>query len=192
MPIFCTQKYIISTSLCIIMKKVVITGGPCSGKTTVINILNEKGYYVIGEIARKVLLERKNNLLNKDEFAIRQTIMAERQIAKEKGLETRKEKLVIFDRSLIDILAYCRYFDINHPKIINNINLSKNYDFVFILDPLPFEKDEVRIENEEDALTIHNLLYDIYKNLGYNIIQVPVMNIEKRINFMEDFLKKWE
>ncbi|MBS3066980.1 ATP-binding protein [Candidatus Pacearchaeota archaeon] len=173
------------------MKKVVITGGPCSGKTTLINILSEKGYYVIGEIARKVLIERKNNELNKNEFSIRQTIMAERQIAKEKELETRKGKLVIFDRSLIDILAYCRYFDINPPKVIDNINLSKNYDFVFILDLLPFEKDEVRIENEEDVLTIHNLIYGIYKNLGYNIIQVPVMDIEKRINFIEDFLKKW-
>ena len=174
------------------MKKIVITGGPCSGKTTLINELGKRGYEVVGEIARDVIKERNNFPLSKEEFKIRQIIMAERQIAKEKELGTRKEKLVIFDRSLIDILAYCRYFDINHPKIIDNINLSKNYDFVFILDPPPFEKDEVRIENEEDALIVHNLIYDIYKNLGYNIIQVPIMNIEKRINFIEVFLKKWE
>ncbi|MBL4795729.1 MAG: AAA family ATPase, partial [Pseudomonadales bacterium] len=34
---------------------IVITGGPCSGKTTLINALEKKGIHVIHEVAIKVI-----------------------------------------------------------------------------------------------------------------------------------------
>ena len=42
----------------------VITGGPCTGKTTILNDLHEKGYRVLHEIARKVIEEKQKT--NKD------------------------------------------------------------------------------------------------------------------------------
>ena len=37
------------------MKRYVLTGGPCSGKTTVLNILAKCGYPVVPELAREMI-----------------------------------------------------------------------------------------------------------------------------------------
>ena len=39
--------------------KIVITGGPCSGKTALVDKLFEKGYEIIPEVAREII-EKKH------------------------------------------------------------------------------------------------------------------------------------
>ena len=41
------------------MKRIVLTGGPGSGKTTVVDIFRERGYQVGGDVARSIIRERK-------------------------------------------------------------------------------------------------------------------------------------
>lgn len=52
------------------LKKIVLTGGPCCGKTTLIEELNKRGYPVLHETAREVLNEGKLGLQRYDEFQI--------------------------------------------------------------------------------------------------------------------------
>ena len=60
------------------------------------------------------------------------------------------------------------------------------YTKVFFLEQLPFyKKDTHRKEDKETATKIHNLIYETYKKLGYEIINVPITDSpEKRIEFI--------
>ena len=84
------------------MKKIVLTGGPCCGKTTLANELKKKGFCVVDESAREFI--SRNRTVNTEE---RQKEIFLRQLEKE---NLSRDELVILDRCLIDSLAYCKVY----------------------------------------------------------------------------------
>ncbi len=165
------------------MKKVVITGGPCSGKTTVINELGKRGYEVVGEVARNVINERKNNPLTYDEHHLRQELIFLRQVEKEKQVHA---DVTFFDRGIFDNFAYQLHFlgDVI-PKYLELVKNYPRYNGVFVLERLPFEHDGLRIEEGElEAQKLHDDIVMQYDYFGYKPIFVPVMDIEKRVDFV--------
>ncbi len=73
-------------------------------------------------------------------------------------------------------------------RIIIYIEISNSYryDYVFLMPPWEeiYISDNERYENFEQALAIHNHLERTYKDLNYNIIEVPIGNVENRIEFI--------
>jgi predicted ATPase len=169
------------------LKKIVFAGGSCCGKTTLIKELEKKGFDVIREFAREVLEERKDYPLNAKEILIRQKMMLDRQLKEEERFEKAPPllNLVFLDRSLIDILAYCKWGLGYVPDEFELFLKAKRYDKVFFLESLPFKKDDIRIErSEEEARRLHEALRVFYKKLKVEIIGVPVMDVEKRVDFI--------
>src|SRR5687767_4462428 len=95
--------------------RVVVTGGPHSGKTTLLHALAERGCRTVPESALQVIDElnerfgvagqvewRKSNRL---EF---QEMIAARQLALEAAVDESDPRPVFFDRGLHDGLAYCK------------------------------------------------------------------------------------
>ena len=74
------------------MTNYTIVGGPCTGKTTLINALKEKGFNIITETAREVIAEgQEKNLdalpwINRVEF---QKKVLKKQLEKEKKIRKR-------------------------------------------------------------------------------------------------------
>src|SRR5690606_34816123 len=104
---FCQEKAIENTSLIyIVMTKIILTGGPSSGKTTIINSLLEKGYSVVSEVAKDII--EKEGLVdpnNKKKYEELQNKIAHLQIKREKNLEG---KVINFlDRGVYDGIVYC-------------------------------------------------------------------------------------
>ncbi|MEM5800437.1 MAG: AAA family ATPase [Candidatus Aenigmatarchaeota archaeon] len=63
--------------------------------------------------------------------------------------------------------------------------ISRNrYKKIFFLEQLQFQRDYVRIENEETVKKLNQLLLETYKNLGYNIVHIPVSSVEKRVRLI--------
>ena len=60
------------------------------------------------------------------------------------------------------------------------------YNHAFLLPPWEaiYEYDNERLESFEEAVKIHDTLEKVYKNLGYEITEVPYGTIEKRIKFI--------
>ena len=58
------------------------------------------------------------------------------------------------------------------------------YRKIFLLEKLPFEKDYARIEDVEKAHKLQILLRNAYADLGYNIIDVPAISVEKRLEII--------
>jgi predicted ATPase len=65
------------------------------------------------------------------------------------------------------------------------------YEYVFVFERLPYSDEGVRINNEDDALARHlgEQLEIEYRNLGYEVIRVPVMPVDDRVQFILDRVK---
>lgn len=89
----------------------VITGGPSSGKTTVVNILGRRGYKTTIEHARHYIdTQRKNRetvkeiRVNQHKFRLEVLDMQIRQEAK-----ISKNEIVFLDRAIPDTLVYYQF-----------------------------------------------------------------------------------
>ena len=162
--------------------KIVISGSGSCGKTAVINELKNRGYKTISDTAREVLQQRKYHLPLRIESEFREKTIIERQIKKES--EIKSNEVVFLDYGLVDAKIYVKFL-LNTSSIIIPEKLLKSYDQVFLLDRLPWIKDGIRVEaNQEQAIKIHNMIEAEYKNLGYSVIKVPAMPVNQRVDFI--------
>jgi predicted ATPase len=179
------------------VKKYVITGGSCSGKTTLVNELKKRGYNTLDEIARQVLEERNHIGFDYHEKLARQSIMYLRQISEERkidemvfGIGHRKNNSVFLDRGIIDVIAYSAHLFGKVPDEFCCFDLRNRYDGVFVLDKLDFLDDGIRIESDNsEAEKIHNRIIQEYKKAGYDLIFVPVMGVEERADYVLEKIK---
>jgi len=174
-------------------KKIVITGGPGTGKSSIINELKKRGHICFDEISRQVTLEARRK-------GIEQLFLTEPLLFSELLLKGRLKQFydadnysgetVFLDRGLPDVLAYMDYFDTNYPIEFVETCQNNRYDQVFVLAPWQeiFVSDSERYENFEQAELIHKHLLNSYKNFGYDLFDVPFESIEKRTNFILDAL----
>jgi len=167
------------------MNKYVLTGGPSCGKTTIINELKNLGYSVLEEVAREVHSEKKWQLGKELELEI-----LSRQLKKERNLDPLNQNYFL-DRGVYDIHAYCQHLLRHIPKEVSSSN--SQYSLIFLLDLLPFENDGLRIEKDiEEAKQVQTLIKQIYENQGYTLIQVPVLPVKERTNFILNHIRSYE
>jgi len=170
-------------------QKIVITGGPGTGKSTVISALAKQHFMCMPEISREVTLNAKENgtdqlfLTNPLLFS---ELLLEGRVNQYIEAEKRNSPIVFFDRGIPDVHAYMNYISIDYPKTYVHQSTIYRYDFVFLMPPWEdiYITDNERYENFEQALAIHNHLERTYKNLGYKIIEVPKGTIESRVDFI--------
>lgn len=157
---------------------IVLTSGASSGKSTTINDLKSRRYCIFRETATPVLRQYPHW-----EYGPKQIEIFRRQrIAEESWC---KDEPLFMDRSLIDCYTYTDLFVKPWPKEIFETSLTQRYSKVFVLEPLPYIQNDVRIEKDEkEALAIHKRLVEDYKARRYNPINVPVMSIEERTDFI--------
>lgn len=164
----------------------VITGGPSTGKTTVINLLHKLGYHTTIEHARHYIDTWHNEghtvediRTNKRKF---QLGILDMQIEGEASIKTKE--VVFMDRAIPDNLAYYQFIALDLDQKLIKALKEVSYKKIFILDRLPFTKDYARTENEEDRKNIHQLIIDVYTDLGFPIVFVPVLPPLERVEFI--------
>lgn len=165
----------------------VVTGGPSTGKTTLLSQIKQQGYGVIPEVARSVIDE---NLavgvsvakLRSDEKKFQELVL-ERKITIEASLN--RNTITFFDRGIHDTTAYLMAHNFAVEPWVEAIVDKSSYKKVFLLEPLEkFEKDYARTEDADFAKRLHTLLYDAYSNCGIEVIIVPPLNIKSRVNYI--------
>lgn len=170
-------------------KKIVITGGPGTGKSTVIGELNRRNFDCMEEISRQVTVEARKN-------GIEQLFLTDPLLFSEKLLEGRVQQyqdacdlesdLVFFDRGIPDVHAYMEYANQDYPEkfVVNSVK--HKYSKVFIMPPWReiYSSDSERYEDFDQALKIHTYLHRAYHELGYEIIEVPTGTVEARTEFI--------
>ncbi len=169
----------------------VITGGPSSGKTTVLKELEKMGYIVYPEAAR-VFIDKemaKGKTLKKireDEAEFQRKVLKIKIKVEKKAPE---DKIVFFDRAIPDSIAYYQICGLA-PKEVFKFCQKKTYRKIFFLEQLPLEKDYARVENGKTIKKLNNLLRKSYENLGYKVVTIPVMPIKDRLQKILIEIKK--
>ena len=102
-------------------QKIVLIGGPGTGKTTLINALKIKGYNCMEEISRQVTLKAQEKgieqLFLEDPLLFSEHLLLGRQ---KQFLEANALEggFVFFDRGIPDVVAYLDYLKTSYPKHI--------------------------------------------------------------------------
>ncbi|MCA0131894.1 AAA family ATPase [Winogradskyella alexanderae] len=174
-------------------KKIVITGGPGTGKSSIIKHLKTRGFLCYDEISRQVTLQARKD-------GIEQLFLANPLLFSKKLLDGRKQQfldatnetknVVFLDRGLPDVLAYMDFIGDTYPHHFVQTCQNHIYDYIFVLAPWQeiFTSDSERYENFEQAIDIHHHLLKTYKRFGYHLIDVPFESIEKRSDFVLEVL----
>ena len=174
--------------------KIVLTGGPHSGKTILIEYFRNKGYSVVSEVAMEILNRKKGQLGEKYSEWLSNNVLEFQEENVKKQLEAEsildKNNLYFLDRGLLDPLAYSKAKNLNISHIIENTRLLAlgRYKNIFLLDQIkPFDRREESGRysfNEEFSLKLERELQRIYLNSGYNPIRVKQMSLEERANLI--------
>ena len=165
----------------------VITGGPGTGKTSLIMQLSRLGYKTFGENARKILGSSgcqapiHSNQPDKQFFKrILETRLTQYEMAP-------AGKISFYDRGIPDSLGFFKYMGIDPPgALVQAINRKPYNKNIFILPPWEeiYSQDYIRKESFIESCKIHLLLSETYRTLGYELIEVPRMSLEKRSDFV--------
>ena len=171
-------------------KKIVISGGPGSGKTEIINELENRGYYVKHEIVRNLYKEGKKNGVNafKEnplEFSKKLLDFRISQFHSSSELKHDVNKpYVFFDRGIHDTFAYLNFLNKNYDY--KNIIFSFSYDFVFLLNPWEkiYINDNERMESFSDSKKLFKSIKIIYLEAKIKTITIFNDSVKNRVDYI--------
>lgn len=176
------------------LEKIVITGGPSTGKTSVIEKIEKEGFFCFEEISREITLEARKQgipqLFVSDPLLFSERIM-EGRIKQFQAANKLSHPFVFFDRGIPDVLAYMDCFEQSYSDHFVESCKTYTYDHVFLLPPWKeiHESDNERYENFEEAVQIHTYLEKTYTKFGYKIINVPKETVAGRVTFILNKIK---
>ena len=164
----------------------VITGGPSTGKTTVINLLSERGYKTTIEHARHYIDTMKDEGKTVEEIRAnkRQFQLGVLDMQIDQEAELSPSDIVFLDRAIPDAMAYYQFLDLEYDQKLLDAVQQASYKKIFILDRLPLVNDYARTEDEQAQKLIHKLIIEVYQLLGFPVVFVPVVSPDKRIEFI--------
>ncbi len=174
--------------------KIVITGGPGTGKSTVIDELLQLNYTCMPEISREITLEAQKKgivqMFLKKPLLFSQLLL-EGRVQQYKDADKKKSSIVFFDRGIPDVHGYMNYLGVDYPEQYKKMSEKYAYTHVFMMPPWQkiYISDNERYESYEQSLAIYNHLEKTYKDLNYNVIEVPIGTVHKRVNFILNILK---
>lgn len=168
---------------------IVFTGGPGSGKTSVIDALKSKGYRCAPEVGRKVIqqqVEQQGSALPwLDKVAFRDEMVRE-ELASYQAYES-SEQQVFFDRSIVDSYGYSLLETLPiSESLLNNCNELAYNSKVFIFPPWDsiFINDQERKQDFGEAIATYEKMVTAYNQFGYQLVEVPKLSVEERVEFI--------
>ncbi len=176
------------------MRRFILTGAPGSGKTSLIKILQGRGYTAVGEAATDVIAAEQDSGVDEpwsDPLFIDKIIELQRarQRAALGGVQ-------FYDRSPVCTLALARYLGHRPPaglraeaaRIIDDAIYQRE---VFFVRPLGFiEPTAARRISYEDSLRFEKLHEIEYAALGFRLIDIPAAAPEARADLVESRIRQ--
>ena len=179
---------------CDMQQKIVLIGGPGTGKTSVLNALTNQGFLCMQEVSREVTLKAKKEGIEQmflTEPLLFSTLLLEGRERQYLEASQSKEPLIFFDRGIPDVFAYMNYFNTPFPEEFLSKSKEYLYDKVFMFAPWEeiYISDNERYETFEQAQFINTFIEKAYKQIGYKMINVPFGSITDRSQFILNSLE---
>ncbi|MBX9669553.1 MAG: ATP-binding protein [Candidatus Obscuribacterales bacterium] len=168
--------------------RIVITGGPSVGKTTIITLLEVMGHRVVHEIATKIIKEGKYlPWVDRVRF---QSEVLRRQLAAEASI-LDFDVPIFLDRGAFDGEAYFIHDKLPVPPAFSTIDPTQ-YDLAFLIEELSFfDANEVRRENLEFTKELGQIIEQCYSSRNIKVVRVPAMLPHARVDFIVKHVKEY-
>jgi len=171
----------------------IVTGGPGSGKSTLIDALAAQGLSHMPEAGRAII---------RDQVAIGGTALpwsdrlafAELMLSWEMRSYRAAQALagpVVFDRGMPDVVGYLRLSGLSVPPHVERAARSFRYHHrVFVAPPWPaiFVQDTERKQSIEEAEATYRTMVDVYSGLGYELVPLPLAPVPERVRFVREII----
>jgi len=167
----------------------VITGGPGSGKSTLIDALQVRGFARTMEAGRGVIQDQVaiggRALPWSDPLAFSELMLSWE--LRSYRMAQDLSGLVFFDRGIPDVAGYLRLLNRRVPDHVDKAARTFRYNHrVFIAPPWEeiFEQDRERKQDFAEAVRTCEAMIATYTAYGYELIEIPRFTIEERAEFI--------
>ena len=171
------------------LRRIVVTGGPGAGKTSLFDALERRGFPRTREAGRAIIQDQVRiggtALPWADRGLYAQLMLSweMRSLAETEGLAGP----VFFDRGAPDVVGYLRLCGLEVPAAIDAAARLPLYDPVVFLAP-PwreiFTGDAERRQDYAEAVRTFEALAAVYAELGYRLVELPRADIAERADFV--------
>jgi predicted ATPase len=175
------------------MHRYVLTGAPGAGKTVLIRALERAGFPVVEEAATDIIALVTAQGVDEHwrEPSFIEDIVA-LQVRRQRRADAWPDDLVFFDRSPICTWALCEYAGRAPPDTLvaemERIERETVYErrVLFIRNLGFVTPTEARRISFEETVRFEAIHADVYRRLGYELVEVPPGDIANRLKMISD------
>ena len=165
------------------MPHVIVTGGPGTGKTTLLAELAAMGYATVDESARDIIAERLARGVSPrpDAGSFAREILR-RDIAKYLN-QPHTSEWVFFDRGLVEAIGMLHEASpLSTSELASMLATYPFHATVFVLPPWEaiYATDAERDQSFADAVDVHARVVHWYRSCGYILNEVPRLSVAER------------
>jgi predicted ATPase len=169
----------------------VITGGPGSGKTSLIDALARAGYARTVEAGRAIIQDQLAidgpALPWRDPLAFAELMLSWEMRSYRMAEETAGP--VFFDRGVTDLLGYLTL--VGRPVPAHIARAAERFRYnrrVFVAPPWPeiYTQDAERKQTPDEAVRTYEALVAAYTDCGYELMSLPLAPVDERVRFVLD------
>ncbi|MFA6268760.1 MAG: ATP-binding protein [archaeon] len=172
------------------MQKFVIAGGPCAGKSTTIELLEDAGYSTLHETSKPIIDKYRaehNGTIpwkTKDGKSFQHLTLYE-QLKQESALSPCG--IYFLDGALPDRVAICEHERVTVPPDIKQQLENQTYTKVFLLEQLPcelYKPDSHRPNSVSNSRTIGKVIEKYYSTSKFPLVKIPFTTPKKRLQLI--------
>jgi predicted ATPase len=171
----------------------VITGGPGSGKSTLIEALASVGVTTSEEVGRRIIREQmaagENAMPWGDQRRFAKLMLAGERAAHAAALD--RGETVVLDRGVPDVAGFLRVSGIAVPAVLDQAARTYRYNRRVFLAPFwanIFTEDAERKQSMHLAAATESIMRATYTDYGYTIVELPRASVAERVGFVMEHL----
>jgi predicted ATPase len=172
--------------------RAVITGGPGTGKSTLLAALGDSGIAIFPEVARILLQAPGGVAMRADHPAA----FADAMLAAERDAwDSAPPVSSVYDRGFPDIAGFCGLESVTVSEAIDEACRELRYQGpIFRAPPWRdiYTQDEERIQSWEEALASDAAVCSAWQHYGYQLIDLPLATVAERVAFVRRHLERSE